>query len=75
MTDLFQITIKTILHSYESLIFMFELIFKLNSNFILLIFQLFNEITKALIEILYLLTQKFVELFSGLLKEIEVVFS
>jgi len=75
MTDFFKISIEAVLKTNEPLIFNFELRLKVHCYFIPLIFKLFDEITKALLQVLHLLREKLVQLLPRLLKQIKVVLS
>ena len=68
MTYLFQVTIQTILEANKPLILALVLILKINGYFILLIFKPFDQVTKALIKVLNLLTEQLMQLFSRLFK-------
>ena len=70
----FKVPVEAILQPDESLILSFVLVFEIDSNLILFVFQLFDKISESLIQVPDLLTQELMELLTGLFEQIEVIF-
>ena len=68
VTELFHVAVKAVLHAHEPLVLVLELILKVDGDLILHVFEAFDEIAEALIQILDLLTEQLVQFFSRLLE-------